>query len=147
MKVINNTFDTLLEKHRLKKTAPRYRVLEILTTRDVATSQPYLEELLGAEVDRVTLYRILKTFEEKGIIHKIIDVNGTANYAVCHSTCTEKKHHDEHVHFNCTSCNGIYCFNENHIAKIRLPKGFKTSSVSLIITGICAKCSTEAANS
>lgn len=136
-------YDHLLEKYNLKKTAPRNSVLEVLSNREVATSQPDLEEILGKEVDRVTLYRILKTFEEKGIIHKIIDMNGTANYAVCQSECSEHDHHDEHLHFNCTACHGVYCLNEMHIPAINLPRGFKAEAVSLVVTGICDKCASK----
>ena len=137
-------FDHLLEKHNLKKTGPRNSVLEILSGREVATSQPDLEEIVGKEIDRVTLYRILKTFEEKGIIHKIIDLNGTANYAICDSDCTAHKHQDEHLHFNCTVCHNLYCLNDVHIPSIQFPQGFNVSAVSLMASGVCDKCSETA---
>lgn len=133
-------FDQLLEKHNLKKTTPRFSVLEVLSSRDVATSQPILEEILGKEVDRVTLYRILKTFEEKGIIHKIIDSNGTANYAVCKSSCTEHQHRDEHLHFNCSVCRKVYCLNDVHIPTFSLPAGFEATAINLIASGVCPNC-------
>ncbi|KAA8485259.1 Fur family ferric uptake transcriptional regulator [Arcticibacter tournemirensis] len=139
---MDRKFDQLLEKHNLKKTTPRYSVLGILSSREMATSQPDLEEVLGKEIDRVTLYRILKTFEEKGIIHKIIDLNGTANYALCQSECKEHEHHDEHLHFNCTVCGKLFCLNGTHLPPINLPAGFKAKSVSLIVSGVCDKCST-----
>jgi len=83
-----NNFEELLEKHHLKKTAPRLRVLSMLSAKNVATSQPDLESIM-VDIDRVTLYRILNAFEEKGIIHKVFDLNGTANYAMCSSNCEE----------------------------------------------------------
>lgn len=136
-------FDQLLEKHKLKKTGPRFSVLEVLSNRNVATSQPILEEILGKDVDRVTLYRILKTFEEKGIIHKIIDTNGTANYAVCHASCTEHQHRDEHLHFNCTVCKNVYCLNDVHIPAFSLPDGFEATTINLVASGICPNCKAE----
>lgn len=134
-------FDELLGKHKLKRTGPRNRVLEILSGRDIATSQPDLEDIIGKEIDRVTLYRILRTFEEKGIIHKIIDLNGTANYAVCHANCSESHHHDEHLHFTCTNCHHIYCLNDLHIPHINMPHGFRADTVNVMVSGICDKCS------
>ena len=74
-------FEELLRKHDLKRTVPRLSVLDVLSSRKSAVSQPDLEEILGKDIDRVTLYRVLKAFEEKGIIHKIIDLSGRANYA------------------------------------------------------------------
>jgi len=103
----SNNFESLLEKHHLKKTGPRLKVLSMLSAKNVATSQPDLEGVMN-DIDRVTLYRILNAFEEKGIIHKVFDLNGTANYAMCSSNCGEDHHHDEHLHFNCTLCKNVY---------------------------------------
>ena len=138
-----DNFEALLERHRLKKTAPRLRVLSMLTAKNVATSQPDLESVME-DIDRVTLYRILNAFEEKGIIHKVFDLNGTANYAMCSSNCEENHHHDEHLHFNCTSCNNVYCLDELDLPPIKLPNGFKPEGFTLYATGLCPKCSKAA---
>src|ERR1700758_394448 len=134
----SDRFEALLEKHHLKKTGPRLKVLSMLSAKKVATSQPDLESVMD-DIDRVTLYRILSAFEEKGIIHKVFDLNGTANYAMCSSDCGENHHHDEHLHFNCTSCNNVYCLDELEIPDLHLPKGF-----TLYATGLCPKCSRAA---
>ncbi|QEC52476.1 Fur family ferric uptake transcriptional regulator [Anseongella ginsenosidimutans] len=133
-------FRELLEKHHLKKTGQRLDVLNVLFSKKEATSQPTLESLLGQHINRVTLYRILKTFEEKGIIHRIIDLNGTANYAPCSSACTEHEHHDEHIHFNCTACNKLYCLNDIHIPGFTMPAGFKPEMINMVISGTCRNC-------
>lgn len=134
----------LLEKHGLSKTPPRLNVLSILASREVATPESFLEKKLGGRVDRVTLYRTLKTFEEKGILHKILDQNGTANYAVCSEKCSEHKHYDEHLHFNCVVCNKVYCMDEIKLPPIKLPKGFKPGSINLTVTGTCRQCERKA---
>jgi Fur family ferric uptake transcriptional regulator len=103
----DTNFGELLQKHHLKKTSPRLKVLSMLSAKNVATSQPDLEGVMD-DIDRVTLYRILNAFEEKGIIHKVFDLNGTANYAMCSPECGEDHHHDEHLHFNCTSWDLLY---------------------------------------
>lgn len=132
-------FETLLDKHQLKKTAPRLRVLSMMYSKNTATSQPDLESVMN-DIDRVTLYRILNVFEEKGIIHKVFDLNGTANYAVCHSNCEANHHHDEHVHFNCTNCKNVYCLNELTLPQITLPGGFRPTGFTLYASGLCPKC-------
>ena len=137
---MNDEFNQLLEKHQLKKTAPRISVLSVLKSREMATSQPELETIIGKQVDRVTLYRILSTFEEKGIIHKVLGLDGTANYAFCSAFCTEHEHHDEHLHFNCTVCKHIFCLPDSHIPVVDLPKGFKVASINLSASGVCDKC-------
>lgn len=133
----------ILRQNQLKNTKQRVRVLEEITSDSTAISQPELEKKLGKEIDRVTLYRILNTYEDKGILHRIIDINGTANYAICSSACTAHHHHDEHVHFNCTNCSKIYCL-ETKVPRIDIPNGFETESLNLIAYGICKKCSSKA---
>ncbi|WP_374950225.1 Fur family transcriptional regulator [Mucilaginibacter sp.] len=133
-------FEDLLDKHQLKKTAARLRVLSMMYSKNTATSQPDLESVMQ-DIDRVTLYRILSVFEEKGIIHKVFDLNGTANYAVCHSDCEANHHHDEHVHFNCTACYNVYCLNELTLPDLKLPAGFRAEGFTLYASGLCPTCS------
>ncbi|MBD1394384.1 Fur family transcriptional regulator [Mucilaginibacter glaciei] len=135
----NYQFEDLLDKHQLKKTAPRLRVLSMMYSKNTATSQPDLESVMN-DIDRVTLYRILNVFEEKGIIHKVFDLNGTANYAVCHSDCGANHHHDEHLHFNCTGCKNVYCLNELTLPAITLPAGFRAEDFTLYASGLCPRC-------
>jgi Fur family ferric uptake transcriptional regulator len=135
----DNRFEHLLDQHHLKKTGPRLRVLSMMSSKNTATSQPDLENLMH-DVDRVTLYRILNVFEEKGIIHKVFDLNGTANYAICNSKCEEHNHQDEHLHFNCTVCNNVYCLNDLNLPSINLPAGFKAENFTLYASGLCPKC-------
>lgn len=134
------SYQHLLVKNGLKKTGARLQVLDILSHRNSATSQPYLENIIGKDIDRVTLYRILKTFEEKGIIHRVLDKQGTANYALCTNSCSEDHHHDEHVHFNCNNCLRVYCLDEVKIPAIKIEKGFKIEDMNLIVSGICKDC-------
>lgn len=136
------SINDILDQHQLKKTAPRLNVLSVLSGRRVATSQPDLERLLGKEIDRVTLYRTLNTFEKSGIIHKVLDMHGTSNYALCSDSCTAEHHQDEHVHFNCTVCEQIYCLKEVRIPGVEtIPAGFEASGKDLIIYGLCSECS------
>jgi len=133
-------FKQLLRTNQLKVTQPRLRVLEIIDTKKSAISQPDLEKVLGGEIDRVTLYRILGSFEEKGILHKVFDLNGTATYAICSTACTAHHHHDQHVHFICSVCNSVFCLNEISIPNIQVPSNFSLHSIAINAVGICDKC-------
>ena len=114
----------------------------MLSDKSVATSQPDLESVIE-DVDRVTLYRILNAFEEKGIIHKVFDLNGTANYALCSSDCVEHHHRDEHLHFNCTECKSVYCMDDLNLPQVKLPPGFKLEGFSFSAIGLCPQCSNK----
>lgn len=133
-------FSQVLKANQLKVTQPRLRVLDIISTKLSAISQPELEKILGSEIDRVTLYRILASFEEKGILHKVFDLNGTATYAFCSTKCTADHHHDQHVHFICSVCNSVYCLDEIALPKINFPTDFSLHSIAINAVGICDIC-------
>lgn len=136
-------FTQLLKSNGLKVTKPRLRVLEVISDKKTAITQPDLEKVFGAEIDRVTLYRILASFEEKGILHKIFDLQGTATYAICSTKCSAAHHHDQHVHFICSVCNSVYCLDEISVPKINIPTNFSLHAIAINAVGICAGCQVQ----
>ncbi len=128
----------LLENHSLRKTTIRVRVLDLFLNSDEAISHSYLEDKLD-DTDRVTLYRTLKAFEEKGLIHKAIDGTEVARYALCAGKCRHK-HEDDHAHFHCGTCGKTICLDEVNVPSIHLPLGFSQETAHLIIKGTCEKC-------
>ncbi|MGY4385774.1 Fur family ferric uptake transcriptional regulator [Pedobacter sp. UYP24] len=138
-------FNELLEKHQLKKTLSRLSVLSVLKSSNAAVSQPELETILGKKTDRVTLYRTLTTFEEKGIIHKVLDFKGTANYAFRSASLNKHQHSDEHAHFNCTVCMNVYCLASVQIPQLTMPIGYTSHAVNFIVYGVCNSCNNGSA--
>lgn len=137
---LNEEFKQILRTNNLKVTQPRLRVLNLISEKTTAISQPELEKILGTEIDRVTLYRILASFEEKGILHKVFDLNGTATYAICSTKCSEHHHHDQHVHFICSVCNSVFCLDEIAVPKINIPNNFSLHSIAINAVGLCDAC-------
>ena len=136
----NTVYPEILKRNSLKVTQPRLKVLEIISRKDSAISQPELEKLLGKDIDRVTLYRVLASFEEKGSIHKIFDLHGTATYAMCSTNCSEHDHHDQHVHFICRVCNSVYCLEDMTLPKVSIPAGFSLEAIAVNALGVCNHC-------
>jgi len=134
---MENIEDKLL-KRNIKPTAMRKLVLIVLMEQKVAISLSDFENKFD-KVDKVTLYRTLKTFEENKLIHSIDDGTGSLKYALCKETC--QCHPEElHVHFLCTICNQTYCLNEISVPHIHLPINFSLESVNMVVKGICANC-------
>ena len=103
-----------------------------------------LEESIGTEFDRVTIYRTLKSFEEQGLVHRVLDDSGTAKYALCqHDHSEVQKHHDHHIHFNCVSCGHTYCLDNIPIPEIKLPTSYQLQKLDFLAQGICQKCTTK----
>ncbi len=129
----------ILKEASLRVTPVRARVLEIFDQHNFAISHQEIEDALTI-VDRVTLYRTLKSFEQKGIIHKVVDGTGQDKFAMCEHHCTEHHHQDEHIHFNCDQCGNTFCVDEVGIPAINLPNGFSVSSTNIVMKGVCDKC-------
>ena len=130
----------LLKEHNLRNTSCREEVLDFFLEKDAALSHSDLETRLSESFDRVTLYRTLKTFLDAGLIHKVLDDEGGAKYALCKSHCTDHQHQDNHVHFKCTNCGTTNCLDHVTIPAVSLPKGYHKSDVYLLVQGICRLC-------
>ncbi|MDA9555824.1 transcriptional repressor, partial [Pelobium sp.] len=129
-------------KKEIKPTAMRLLVLEFLLKQPASINLNDLENGLEP-ADRITLYRTLKTFELKGLVHAIKDGTGSTKYALCAADCQTGHHHDVHVHFYCNSCKETFCLPNTLIPKIQLPIKFQPNEMNLLMKGICDKCTTQ----
>ena len=101
-----------------------------------------IEKKAGEKFDRVTVYRTLQTFVEKGIIHAIPTADNSIRYALCKDACSEGHHHDHHIHFQCTNCQNTYCLDVVVTPEIRLPKGYVSKHIEVVVEGVCKTCTT-----
>jgi len=135
------TESTLLSKG-IQPTAMRILVLDFLLLQTAASSLAKLEEHFS-HADRVTLYRTLKTFEEKGLIHSINDGSESTKYSLCAAACKSGNHYDLHLHFYCFECLQTFCLPKHKVPDISLPDAFELKELNLIAKGICNTCSTN----
>ena len=130
--------DDKLTSRNIKPTAMRELVLDILTVQTAAISLSDLEQNFHKS-DKVTLYRTLKTFEEKKLIHSIDDGTGAVKYALCKETC--QCHPEElHVHFYCLKCQHTFCLSDIPIPSINLPVNFSIENINMVVKGVCSNC-------
>jgi Fur family transcriptional regulator, ferric uptake regulator len=130
----------ILKDYDLRTTTSRSAILRLFLKNSFALSYSDIEKEIAATFDRVTVYRTLKTFLDRGVIHKVLDNEGSLKYALCSEPCSTHEHHHEHVHFKCTRCGQTSCLEDVIIPKVSLPKGYVASEVNLLIQGICYKC-------
>ncbi len=123
----------------IKPTAMRLLVLDFLLKQRSAIRLTDIEK--GMEpADRITIYRTLKTFEDKGLVHIIDDGTGSPKYALCPANCDEGEHRDLHVHFNCVACQETFCLPNSKIPDVLLPHNFSAIEIDLVVKGICDEC-------
>lgn len=137
-----NTIEELLESKGVRITAMRLLISKFLAGKKVAVTLSDIENAF-AKADRTTLYRTLKTFEEKAIVHQIDDGTGITKYAMCEEGCNCEMEQDLHLHFHCNNCGETVCLTEHKIPQIKVPDGFVSENVNLVVKGICDKCSAK----
>lgn len=137
MKEIEST----LQNKGIRPTAMRMLIYKFMAEKNSAQGLSDLE-LAFIKADRTTVYRTLKTFEEKGVVHQIDDGTGVLKYALCEPGCRCDIERDLHLHFHCNACDKTICLTEHKIPHINLPDGFIAEDANLVVKGICDSCST-----
>ena len=130
----------ILKKNQLSVTEGRKKILELFLNSPGALAHADIEKNTDAAFDRVTVYRTLQTFVDKGIIHHIPTTDNSSLYALCKDNCEEGHHHDNHVHFICENCNKTICLDEVTVPEVRLPKGFRPNHAEMVVKGLCGDC-------
>lgn len=136
---MNQDLEAILIAKEISPTAMRLLVFDYLSEQSSAISLTDLE--LGLKrADRVTIYRTIRTFEEKGLVHRIEDGSRVTKFTLCQDDCNAFHHQDLHVHFYCNNCKETFCLPKTYIPEVALPQGYKAEERELIIKGTCLKC-------
>lgn len=130
----------ILRRNQLSVTASREKILHLFLEQAGALAHGDIEKRAGEKFDRVTVYRTLQAFVEKGIIHTIPTSDNSVRYALCKNDCAEGHHHDHHVHFVCTRCRNTYCLDDIVTPDIKLPQGYTSSHIEVVVEGTCKNC-------
>lgn len=134
--------ENILRNKSVQATAMRILVLEQFLQQQKAQSLADLE-IAMPRADRTTIFRTLKTFLKKGILHEVNDGSSSQRYALCGASCRAIQHQDEHPHFHCLACEQTVCLNLDSTPLPNLPEGYQTQSFELMVKGICPKCVDE----
>ncbi|HRG80997.1 MAG TPA: transcriptional repressor [Chitinophagaceae bacterium] len=137
---ITQTIAATLKRHNLSVTESRKRILQLFLEEKGALAHGDIEKRAGEKFDRVTIYRTLQTFLEKGIIHSIPTADNAIRYALCKDQCSAGHHHDHHIHFICNNCQRTYCLDDVVTPEIKMPKGYQASHVEVVVEGVCKDC-------
>jgi len=132
--------DDILRRNSLSVTESRKKILNLFLNVQGALAHGDIERRAGEKFDRVTVYRTLQTFVEKGIIHTIPTTDNSVRYALCKDNCIGGHHHDDHVHFICLQCGTMLCLEEVVVPEIKIRRGFSMNEIEVVVKGICLDC-------
>jgi Fur family transcriptional regulator, ferric uptake regulator len=130
----------ILKQYGLSVTDSRKKILELFLDADGALAHADIEKNAAKNFDRVTVYRTLQTFVEKGIVHQIPTTDNSILYALCKQNCQQGHHHDDHVHFICSNCDKTICLDDVTIPQVKLPVNFIKQQAAMVVTGVCEDC-------
>ncbi|MDG0972623.1 MAG: transcriptional repressor [Crocinitomicaceae bacterium] len=130
----------LLKDKRLRLTSFRKEVLQVFMDNDKAIAVSDIEDALN-DFDRITLYRTIKSFIEKGLIHEIVMPGDVKKLALCAVDCNHEEgvHDHSHIHFQCKICKEVFCVDVPSLPNIDLP-GYQIDEVEIQVHGVCEKC-------
>lgn len=137
---IDKKVGELLKRNSLSVTGSRKKILQLFLEEAGALAHGDIEKKAGGKFDRVTVYRTLQTFVDKGIVHTIPTADNSIRYALCKDECSEGHHHDHHIHFVCNNCQNTYCLDDVVTPDIKLPKGYSAGHVEVVVEGVCKNC-------
>lgn len=121
-----------------RNTTSKQEILAVLRKANSALSHDMIQLEVGSTIDRATIYRVLNSFCQDGIVHQIVGDDGKQYFALC-VRCEGNKHHHNHFHFRCLECGTVECL-KSEIAVV-LPTGYTTERFNGVISGRCKKCS------
>lgn len=130
---IHNCSDELRSVH-LRITPMRLKVLNILERTDFPLDVATIRSRMKA--DKVTIFRILNSFTQKGILRFVQFNEGKLRY--------EYANRPAHHHFMCESCGKVIdiegCVVKSLEKRINQKKGVLVKRHSLEFFGLCADC-------
>ena len=141
-RILDSRASAVLRRKHLNITDSRKKILSLFLNHKDALAHADIEKNAGEKFDRVTVYRTLQTFVEKGIVHTIPTADNAILYALC-KDCDEEHHHDDHVHFVCQDCQTTICLDDVVSPQIKLPEGYMAENVQVVINGVCKNCTAK----
>ncbi|NQY81290.1 MAG: transcriptional repressor [Candidatus Caenarcaniphilales bacterium] len=126
-----------LKDNDFKQTKSRIDILNVLSEHDEALSPYQIQDLLkekGKSYSAITIYRVLETFMNINIIHKVHSING---YMKC-------GHEHDHAHtlLVCKGCHNVIAI-EREEKNTKKVKGFKVEQIVDEVVGLCDTCNEE----
>ena len=138
---IKKKTEDILAKAGFRRTYPRQAILSVLLHTHRPITQRQIAKKLGScKPNKVTIYRILGTFVDAGIVHKAFIRDRTWHFELA-NRCTETQCHP---HFTCTICGDTCCMPDITIPIAQNPyKGFNITRQRTQLEGFCSKCNID----
>ena len=134
----------ILSRFGINKTQFRIDLLSLFFDCKSSLTIHKIFERFNKKTNKVTIYRALKSFEQKGLIHQVPDKNNLKKYSLCNlDSCSPDSHNHQHGHFICYSCDQTFCLDDSIIKILKTSSGHIVKNYNLILEGYCTDCNSS----
>lgn len=121
--------------HQRKRSRQRDRILDVVRSTKTHPSADWVFHEVRKEIPNIslaTVYRNLNLLVESREIGEVL----------CDGQLRFDANKEEHLHFICRSCKGIFDIEEKRVESpdFKLPRGFKVENVKMDFYGLCPNC-------
>ena len=133
-----------LKRNSVDPTPLREAVLRSIAeqTRPLAATEIMAAVQIRTSINKVTLYRILDLFVDKGLVKRLSAGDRAFRYGM-----GETHHHQDHAHFVCTRCGVMECLEPElfhmDVKKLHIKGKRIINHVDVRFEGICESCREE----
>ncbi|WP_149243012.1 transcriptional repressor [Dyadobacter sp. 32] len=126
---------------KVRPTPNRIAVLEIFLREHKSLSHGRLQCMLQYEIDRVSLYRTLLDLVNAGLLFRLIDSEGVAQFHYRKIEGNSNSHDAITPHFKCKNCEEIAALPNLPTTYLQHISGFgHIQNSRLLLEGICLEC-------
>ena len=134
-------YPDLIEAQGLDPTPNRVRIMEVIGNNPspIRAQEIFTTVRRTAEINRVTVYRILDLLVEKGLVARLSGGGRSQVYGIA-----PNENHPAHSHFHCRNCDVLQCLQPG-ILKVDVgdyQRSFagEIRGVDVRVEGICSAC-------
>jgi len=134
-------YPELIETHGLDPTPNRVRIMEVIGNNPspIRAQEIFTTVRRTAEINRVTVYRILDLLVERGLAARLSGGGRSLVYGIAPS-----ENHPAHPHFHCKNCDVLQCLQPGSlkvdIGDYQRSFAGEIRGVDVRVEGICSSC-------
>jgi Fur family ferric uptake transcriptional regulator len=130
-----------LKEHQVHLTQNRIAVFKLLTESKTALSVCTIMKQSESLLDRISVYRALKYFSQKGIVEIVPNNKGNASYILASiNKNIVKRKNNKSAYFVCSSCQQTEIILEPIVVNLNSLTKHRIRNYKLIIEGLCTGC-------
>ncbi len=126
------------ETHQRKRSKQREKILEVVRSTKVHPTADWVFHAVREDIPNISLATVYRNLN---LLVETKDINEVLSEGQLHFDANR----EEHFHFICKSCKGIFDIEETRVSSpdFKLPRGYKVEDVRMDFYGLCPECTSK----